>query len=518
MLKLPILIDQRPSGGWQRPNGLVAATLTVATSLLALGGIFSIIAAWHWPLFGDAGIFHYVVFLIEHGQVPYSEIKDINFPGTYLLDAAAMGIYGKGARGERLYDLSLCLVACASMTLSVGPRFWRRLSGLSAGLLFILIHLQDGLAEAGQRDFAMASLVLLAYAILIRGKARSWMHVFVYELIVGFTLTVKPTLLPLAAVPFLLTHNTSGRVPNCSWRHISLSVAALFVAPTGALLWLWRLDSLRSFVAVFTSIGVLHGQLARKSFWFLLVHSMSPVSLIFVIWLAIILTSKMQRIAEHRALVFCVICGFASYYAQGKGLSYQRYPFLAFALLLIFSDFYDAALRSGWSRYLAVLGFALAGMLFAPKLAWSVVHFDTATPFEQALTNTLIESGVAQSKNIQCLDTFSGCLTTLYQLQSIQSTGYLYDCYLFTAPSTIRDQYRTKFLAEIHATQPRAIVLTDELCFAEHQGFDWIDSWPDLASYLSNNYLLNTEWSSRRTYRWWNRPQRPTAFRVYLKK
>lgn len=516
---LAVLVeDKKLLRGQQRPDALVSSVLVVTTGLLALCTGYSLIAAWRWPLFGDAGIFHYIVFLIKHGKVPYAEIKDINFPGTYALDAIAMSIYGPGARGERLYDFTLCFFACISTTLSAGPGFWRRLCGLSAGLLFVLIHLQDGLAEAGQRDFAMACLALIAYAILVRGQARSWIRVVLCEFIIGFTLVIKPTLLPLAAAPFLFAYRRPDRVPNLSGRHLTFALAALSVAPIGTVLWLWHFGCLRSFVRSVSSIGLLHGQLARQSLGFLLIHSMSPVMLLLGIWLVVMLLSKIRWTGERRLLLFCVVCGFLSYYAQGKGLSYQRYPFLAFVLVLAFSDFYDATLVSGWSRSAALSGCVLAGLLFAPKFAWSVSRFDTVTPFEQALTNALSKSAADKGQTIQCLDTFSGCLNVLYQVQTVQSTGYLYDCYLFTSPNAVRDRYRAEFLAELKVTQPKAIVLTDELCFAEHHGFDWIESWPDLASYLHENYSVNEEWSSQLTYRMWNRPQRPTAFRLYLKK
>lgn len=512
------LVDEGFVDDRQRPDRLVATILIITASSLVLCTSYSLVRAWHWPLFGDAGIFHYIVFLIKNGKVPYLEIKDINLPGTYALDALAMSIYGPGARGERAYDLSLCFVACFSTTLSARSGFWGRLCGLSAGLIFVLIHLQDGLAEAGQRDFAMACLALIAYAILVRGEGRSWVHVVLFEFIIGFTLTIKPTLLPLAAAPVLFAYNRPGRVPNLSGRHLTFALLALSVAPAGTFLWLWRLGSLHSFLGSLTSVGVLHGQLARQSLGFLLIHSMSPVMVLFGIWLVVMFLSKIRWTVERRVLLFCIVCGFLSYYAQGKGLSYQRYPFLAFSLVLIFSDFYDAAILSRWSRSFALSGFVLAGLLFAPKFAWSVGRFDTAVPFEQALTTALRESVAVKGQSIQCLDTFSGCLTALYQLQAVQSTGYLYDCYFFTSSSEVRDQYRAQFLAELKATRPKAIVLTDELCFAEHQGFDWIESWPDLASYLHGSYSLHQEWSSQLTYRMWNRPQRPTAFRLYLEK
>ena len=51
------------------------------------GATFSTI---HWPWMWDTQIFHYAVFLMRPGQVPYKDIYDMNMPGCYLMERWAM--------------------------------------------------------------------------------------------------------------------------------------------------------------------------------------------------------------------------------------------------------------------------------------------------------------------------------------------------------------------------------------------------------------------------------------------
>ncbi len=124
-----------------------------------------------------------------------------------------MRLLGPGAAGLRLYDAALCLAACCLMPLLAARTLRARLFALSAALLLTLIHLDDGIAQAGQRDLAMTVLLLLALVFLLRlYPTRPIAGTFLFELTVGLTLIVKPTLLPAALLPlFLRPHTLSSR-------------------------------------------------------------------------------------------------------------------------------------------------------------------------------------------------------------------------------------------------------------------------------------------------------------------
>ncbi|MDE1177461.1 MAG: hypothetical protein PW789_12795 [Edaphobacter sp.] len=498
-------------------DGLTRRILPLCVALLSIACVAAVIFGARWPLLGDEGIIHYVVFLIEKGHTPYVGIKDLNLPGSYFLDALVIHLLGPGDVGVRLYDLLLCVLACVASACAVQRDKKQMLAGLSAGLLFVLVHLQDGLVEAGQRDFAMAVFAVCAYVILVRDDDRWLQRIFAFSLIVGFTATIKPTLLLLALLP--LVYAPSRRF--IAWRPLAGVAAMLsgFCLPILiAILWLASHGAVGALYDVLTTIGALHGQLPRRGLWFLLVHSLSPLNEFFLLWLIAVLLGKMRWTAERVALAFCAAAGLVSYLVQGKGLSYHRYPLLFFMLVLMSNDFYRLMQSPGWRRYAGAAAFVAYAFVLAPLSVWRISRFDHAAPFQDALAQRLIGMQASSAEGIQCLDTYVGCSSTLYRLKLEQSTGYLYDCYLTMPVSPLRDRYRREFLQSLTTKRPRTIVVTDQPCFIAHEGFQWMEAWPELASYLGENYRLADQWSSHQQVRLWNRPETPAAFRIYLLK
>ena len=94
----------------------LAASLTVSALLYFLW-------SWRWPLVGDASLIHYIGFLIQRGWVPYAQLGDMNMPGSYLIEIAAMHIYGMGDVAWRLFDFTLLAtasVSCFVVTTNLG--------------------------------------------------------------------------------------------------------------------------------------------------------------------------------------------------------------------------------------------------------------------------------------------------------------------------------------------------------------------------------------------------------------
>jgi len=118
----------------------------------------------HWPLVGDAPLFHYIVFLMHHGMVPYRQIVDLNLPGTYAVQDFVIRVFGPGALAWRIYDLSLLALIGLAMMAICGRN--HRFAALFAATVFALIHGRDGLIQLGQRDLLMTALLLCGCVFL----------------------------------------------------------------------------------------------------------------------------------------------------------------------------------------------------------------------------------------------------------------------------------------------------------------------------------------------------------------
>lgn len=486
----------------------LCSAVAVASCLLAL------YAAWSWPLVGDAALMRYVVFLLHAGRAPYRQITDINLPGSYLLEASAMHVFGANAIGLRIYDGLLSLLACAG-AVALSAKGWRaRLCGMIAGLLFVLIHLRDGVVEGGERDLAMAVLVLLAYVVLLRSPWRNRLAgIMAFEFLVGVTLTIKPTLLPLAALPILVGVLRKESIQT-SVKTVGLGVAALVIPTLVMFLWLYDLGSLAAFFHVLRTVDAAHSGLAHQSVTALLTHAASPIPVVFL--LALVLAVRLRPLdVESKLLLAGAACGLLSFVAQWKGFPYQRYPFLLLALVLMARLLAKGLDGEGLNLAVAGATVAFIGLWLAPVYAATVRTYDHSAPFEEALSRDLAARHVG-SGSVQCLDTVGGCITTLYDLRLIQSTGFLYDCYAYEGSDQAR--YRTDLLAALNAARPRTIVLSNQFCLEQRYNFDRLRQWPELGEFLARNYRLDGGWQPSSTVRWWHQRERPPGYEVFTLK
>jgi hypothetical protein len=562
----------------------LAAGLTVSALLFFL-------CSWRWPLVGDSALIHYIGFLIQRHWAPYRQLGDMNMPGSYLIEIAAMHLFGMGALAWRLFDFTLLGIATAAFFLLTanlgGPSFPASservgsLAALFASSLFILIHGRDGLSEGGQRDLTMAVCLLAATAFLFLAvrKRKLW-PAAAFGLLSGIASTIKPTTLPLTLAQLALalyalnkiqgesvvpeTVIPSGarsaksgvpgelarwggksRDPRIFLLVISAALAYL-AAPILALIFLVRERALAAFLAGFHGIIPYYASLGHRPLSFVLLHSISPLLPLVLLWLGILVLLRPQLHWERAALLAGVVFGLLNCVVQQRALPYYRYPLLVFLLPLMAIDF-TRALRPGpnpsavapfatalssragsdrAAKYLAALALAFAAFFLAPQSAVLIHRYRWwETDFISSLQQNLNAlGGSSLSGHIQCIDSISGCGNVLYRMRLSPSTGVLSDFLLFGAasdrqpPETIPiiRQTRAQFSAAILARPPQVIVVTSHLHMDGPDNFQKLSRWPAFAGFLATRYTLQTEWSPSRTARWWSREETPASYRIYV--
>jgi hypothetical protein len=261
-----------------------------------------------------------------------------------------------------------------------------------------------------------------------------------------------------------------------------------------------------------------HASLGHKSAAYLLAHSTAPLMPLCILWVLVWVLRRKPLDLERVELLVGAAMALLAYFFQGKGYPYHRYPLLALLLLLMGMDFSAGLRQKRWIRGLSAVALAFACFLIAPRAAWLVRSFQPATPFEDALAHDLQSQKIALAGNVQCLDTFGGCINTLYNLRVVQSTGFLYDCYLF-APGhhAAADEYRALFWRAYQQSHPEVVVLTSQYCFGP-DNFQKIDVWPQLRDDLLHSYNLVAEWHAAQPQHWWARREMPAQYRIYIRK
>ena len=477
-----------------------------------------LIWSWNWPLVGDASLMHYVVFLIHSGLIPYRDIVDINLPGTYLFEAGAVRLLGPSALAWRLYDV--LLVLCTGLGYFVMLKRRNMLVTFLAAGMLLIIHAEDGMAQLGQRDLVVAALVVWGYALLFRAQDHrpGRLLLFCSFACMGLSLTIKPTFLPLYL--FLIgTSSESSSAPGSNRiSHLAYSITGLLFPPLCVVAWLGWFNAVPSFWQTLTILLPLHAELGRRSLGYLTTHALAPLAPVCIVWLVLLLWTPKAWTVERTELIAGLAMGFGAYVLQGKGYPYHRYPLLAVLLPMMNGDFVQRLGTKGAAGVAAVFAVIVQCFIVAPHAAWLVRSFEIQTPFQSALAKSLSGLDLPLEKQVQCLDTFGGCIATLNDLRLVQSTGFLYDCYLFSPGNSNTNMlYRQAFWKAFQAAKPQIVVVTDQFCFGESGGFSKLARWPALQQELSTQYREHEEWHPSSKQHWWSRREFPAAFRIYIR-
>ena len=536
MSATPAFTDQTPShpratSGWLWFFGAVL----IASSLVFL------VMSWHWPMVGDAALLRYTVFLIQHGWVPYRDFVDINMPGAYWATAFGMPLAASVDASWRIFDLGL--IALTGLSYFVIARPYSRFAALFATAMLLLVHGQDGVQQAGQRDLVIAALLVAAVAFLLEAVRRDrWWYLVPFGLAVGLSATIKPTAGPLGVVLLVMaaTHRAGlwGQVRESrapahprGWMHWTLIGIAVMALPLAAmLLWLAHKHALDAWLATERVLLPYYALLDRQSLGHSLAHSISPLEPLAGLWLvcAALHGPAWQRF-ERVLIGSAVLLSLLALLAQAKPLPYQRYPLLAFLLLLIGLDLTTAwCARDGVKRnipryiagYIALGGLCYGCLVMAPR-ALLRIHRFVAKPqeFDAMLSADLRHVGGDLNRRVQCIDTINECLPTLDNMGLEPATGVLYDLYLFgpeNQPAVL--QVRQRFLDAVGRRPPAVFVVVSGFFLEGMSGYQKLDTWPAFEQWLNAHYTLATERTPPHLVRWWGRPQPPPGYRLYVLK
>lgn len=494
-MKLPAL---QPSGvQWLR--WIVLAVLLVCIVLTAV---------WtrHWHLVNDASQISYAVFLMDHGFAPYRQLVEMNMPGIYMTYWAVLHTVGRSDLAWRIFDaglialLTLGMVVIARRSASCKQDWF---AGVFAGLMFGLFHAHDGAGHLAQRDLIMAVLLICAYAFLFEALRRHrWQLMFGFGFCAMAAATYKPMPAPFAVLLLVL-----GLLRWRSLRHRKLLLAGVagvlgLAAPLlGVLAFLAHYHSVQGFLYVLRVDLPFYSSLQTRPNWqSLAMASITPSleALLLLTGVIALLRRDTWRDWEYGMVLLGIFIGMFSFYAQQKGFPYHRYPELAFEFLWM-AMIFTGALREYGRPVLQRA--AVAGLLMAAADAtqYAMRAREEAWPeqFEPALAADLDKlGGVNQLQGkVQCLQTIAECDMSLFRLQLVQSTGLIYDFFVFgPADDPPVQKERREFMAQMLAAPPKVLIAGRRAFPPKRNGdegdYDRLDTWPEFAAFLQQHYRL----------------------------
>jgi hypothetical protein len=459
--------------------------------ILLASAVGYIVFTIHWPWMWDDQVFHYDVFLMKHGKVPYRDIYDLNMPGCFLMERWAIAVFGGGDLGWRLYEFLLLGGLTVSGIIIARPYDW--LAGLFSGVVFAVLHGVDGGAMAIERDEVVTVMLMVSFALLcVALRSRRVMAMPFAGFVLGMAMLIKPTAAPFALLFLVLlliaakTHNLAplryvgfGFIGLC----ISLAILASFMLP----------DALGPFLTLQKNLVPYYAQIGHAS-WSYLLGNCLPVScaVLFGVVVALAIWNKSNKGWDLWGIRAAVVLGALSYFVQQKGYIYHRYSFLAFGLLWAGIESCLAMRSAGVRKLVGATVLGGAALLILPRNVNALRHArHDSNPLADQLQADLRQLGGNGLQNrVQCLDVVTGCYSALYRLGLVQSTGWMGDIQFFgRGDSEVEQSYRKIFWDQIHQNPPKVIVLSSEW-FGRVYSFNKLNAWPEFRDYLNSAYTL----------------------------
>ncbi len=501
-------------------NRAIRLVGTLAVFLLIAAALLSCWFSRHWIITWDAAVMHYVSFLIDHGMRPYTDITDSNMPGAYLAEKFAIRVFGSGNLAWRLYDISLDLLLTASMVVIARPYDWR--GGLYGGLMFTVLHASDGPKFAGEREQVMTTLLLAALALLLSSLRRSRpLFMLPAGLLLGLAVTIKPTVLPLAACFGVAAVWVLYRRRKLALQAVAALAAGFALAAALALLFLLHFQAVGSFFFVLRRLLPSYVALQQLGFG-TLARLLLPLNLLLLMPFGLLLAMRRRWTHEHWLILTGLAFGAISYFAQRKGYPYHRYPFLAFLLLLLGTEFFTGLSRDKLSASLATAGLLLTCALSLPhyvRMTGRNTRMDFSQVMSARLSQDLASLGARSLESrVQCFDLTYGCYSALYHDRIVQATGYTGDLLLFSpTPSAAATYYRDRFW-QIFESRPFEVIVFGNQWFQGENTYAKVATWPLFRNDLEANYtaVLSRSFSVDGTPPRTDNGQLP-AYRLYIR-
>jgi hypothetical protein len=481
-------------------NRYVIWSMPVTALLMVIAVAIGLKAAFKWPLVHDAPLIHYVIFLMAHGFAPYRDIVEMNMPGTYIVEWTVMHVFGPGALGWWLWDAFSGLTAITASAWIAGKGEKQRTAGITGGALAYLFHLRDGPSNLGQRDWIVAVLLLVAFGFLftsIRRLQPLWMAGSMAAF--GCAASIKPPALVmgifffLAACWVIRSRQEQGK-PNLSKFVLWALLGGLAPALACATFLLWW-GSAGNFLMTLQGLVPYYAGLQRLTYATLIWRAIVLKPIMFGAFL-IFLLAKSWRRWESAFLAAGVLAGAMLFIVQGKGWSYHLYPEVVFASLWAMIELSRALYADRWQRIVAFATLLLIVLFWTPR----TLRDERASTYPDATLRHLEQDlnelgGSALSGKVQCLDmTMGSCINVLYRMRLVQSTGFIYDFYLFPQKNNaLTSGLQTRFIKKIISSPPQLIIVSSHTWPGDVQGYEQMANFPVLMRLLTQRYQLNTD-------------------------
>jgi len=477
----------------------------LSITLLAGTAVLTIMSL-DWGMANDPPYIHYIAWLMSKGAVPYRDIFDMNFPGTFLLHLSIIKVLGTGDFAWRLFDLFW--LGIINIFIIAYCRGFGALSTLMAVSMFSGFHLVGGQFVCGQRDYILVLFIIAGIQFFASSleKELSLYRLFLSGLLFGAGMMIKPHLgffyIILLLVVGIYVYK-SGR----QWLYPVLiffisgcvipGIIFIWLAANGALIHF--LDNVFNYLIPFYSKIRLQPIDRPSLFGVPLVYEGAAVGIISLFYFIIIKHSDIRQ----KLLILGVGYGIIHFYIQSMGWYYYLYPLMFFSFLLAASWLNYGKLKYRRGIYTVILFFLFhlsIGLnieciknIITPK---KYLHY---TGEVHLLTDDL-KGLLAPSEKIQVLFSDVTIHKVLLRLEYPIATRFLFDFHFFySIDQPYIQKLRTEFLNALKLQPPKLFVV---LKYGwPIFGYIRLKSFPELYAWINENYKIMLQRPNYRIYK-----------------
>ena len=463
-----------------------------------------------WPVIHDAPLYHYVGWQVTAGGVPYRDVVDMSFPGTYMLHWALVSISSDYDTVWQVFHVAVLGGVLLLIGLFLRPR---KLASVWAGCLsFGYLYISFGPLHTGQRDMIAAFLLILALYLLARFLERGAAglpRVLAAGVFLGAALVIRPAAIVTVALAGLFVlvrqwphHRSVGRTAATA----GVAAVGMAIPVAGVFAWIYALGAFPYFLEdLFQYTVPIYSKYAssmpRVLVWDLLPELPFNFLLLAggVIGLAAVAA---RRVDDRLGLILAgFVGGLAHFLIQRKGFHYHLFPLGVFGTILVCWHLGGLMASRGARRW--ATGVALCGWICVP-LAVRAKSFQEAWRPRYARVQEIVSyvrPRLAPQDRIQVLDTTEGGLNVLLRLGRKQPTRIIYDFMLFKDDPNqpfVR-KLREDFLRNMEATPPK-YVLFFRVGWPGGAGYERINEFDKFATWFDKNYEIVKERPDYRIY------------------
>jgi hypothetical protein len=425
---------------------------------------------------------------------------EMNFPGTYLIHAVGLLVFGGSDAGGRAFDLVILAATC--LGLAVALRSYGAWAVAFGALGFWIYHLGLGSLNSGQRDFVMClSLAWMIAAAMAHVRSRRLAMLAAAAFCLGVVIWMKPTGVLLIAVLVVLAWRDGPGRRAPAFVAVAVGLAAASAIVVG---WLAYHGGLVPFLTLAPPAVSHYASLGQEP-WSLLIKG-HRYARNFTPW-AVLSLIALWRAGRLDARLGILLAGAAysvlHYFLQRKGWEYHVYPAALFAMAIGGAGTGTAIAER---RRLLAAAAALAFALAVVALAIRAPRFDpggdnllyVARPRAIA---SLVAPLVPPGETIQVLDAGTDAgIHVLYILGLRQPTRVLYDHFVFEyADDPWHQAVRDEFITALRRSPP-AVILFFEQSWPRRIGYERLQEFPALEAFLAEEYRLVGEGDRFRVY------------------